>query len=94
MEDNSEKKLITSFDKSYSTSIFFKKPDKYREIEKQFTKYQNIITTGSNYSYAPVGFDKNSLSIDISSFNITQQEVYIDKLKIIIDFVCAKYIQC
>ena len=69
MEDNSEKKLITSFDKSYSTSIFFKKPDKYREIEKQFTKYQNIITTGSNYSYAPVGFDKNSLSIDISSFN-------------------------
>ena len=33
-------------------------------------------------------------NIDISSFNITQQEVYIDKLKIIIDFVCAKYIQC
>ena len=33
-------------------------------------------------------------NIDISSFNMTQQEVYIDKLKIIIDFVCTKYIQC
>lgn len=64
-----EKKYLTSFDKSYKTNIFFKKPDKYRDIEKQFKNNKNIITSGSNYSYAPLGFDKNSLSIDFSSFN-------------------------
>ena len=69
MIDNTEKKFLTSFDKSYSSQILFKKPDKYREIEKQLMKSENIITTGSNYSYAPLGFDKNSLSIDLTSFN-------------------------
>jgi hypothetical protein len=69
MIDNTEKKFLTSFDKSYSSHIFFKKPDKYKEIEKQLVNSENVITTGSNYSYAPLGFDKNSLSIDLSSFN-------------------------
>ena len=32
--------------------------------------------------------------IDFSSLNMTQQEVYIDKLKRIIDFVCNNYISC
>ena len=66
---NSEKKFLTSFDKSYSANIFFKKPDKYREIENHSRSNKNIITIGSNYSYAPMGFDKNSLAIDLSSFN-------------------------
>ncbi len=66
---NSEKKFLTSFDKSYSANIFFKKPDKYREIENHSRSNENIITIGSNYSYAPMGFDKNSLAIDLSSFN-------------------------
>tara|TARA_Y100001970_G_C14200639_1_gene840906 strand:- start:856 stop:2184 length:1329 start_codon:yes stop_codon:yes gene_type:complete len=69
MNSTSEKKLITSFDKSYSANIFFKKPDKYREIENHSKSNENIITIGSNYSYAPMGFDKNSLAIDLSSFN-------------------------
>tara|TARA_Y100000816_G_scaffold291148_1_gene281622 strand:- start:1496 stop:2824 length:1329 start_codon:yes stop_codon:yes gene_type:complete len=69
MSHNSEKKNLTSFDKSYSANIFFNKPDKYREIEKLSKSNQNIITTGSNYSYAPIGFDKNSTSLDLSSFN-------------------------
>ena len=69
MNNNSEKKFLTSFDKSYSANIFFKKPDKYREIENHSRSNENIITIGSNYSYAPMGFDKNSLAIDLSSFN-------------------------
>ena len=69
MNSNSEKKFLTSFDKSYSANIFFKKPDKYREIENHSRSNENIITIGSNYSYAPMGFDKNSLAIDLSSFN-------------------------
>jgi len=69
MNNNSEKKFLTSFDKSYSAHIFFKKPDKYREIENHSRSNESIITIGSNYSYAPMGFDKNSLAIDLSSFN-------------------------
>ena len=69
MNNNSEKKFLTSFDKSYSANIFFKKPDKYREIENHSRSNENIITIGSNYSYVPMGFDKNSLAIDLSSFN-------------------------
>ena len=34
MKNNFEKKKFYSFDKNYSSNIFFKKPDKYREIEK------------------------------------------------------------
>ena len=69
MNNSSEKKFLTSFDKSYSANIFFKKPEKYREIENHSRSNENIITIGSNYSYAPMGFDKNSLAIDLSSFN-------------------------
>ena len=69
MSNNTEKKFLTSFDKSYSSHIFFKRPDKYREIERQTKNSENLITSGSNYSYAPIGFEKNTLSIDFSSFN-------------------------
>ena len=69
MNKNSEKKILKSFDKSYSSNIFFKKPDKYREIENHSAGNEKIITTGSNYSYVPIGFETDSLAIDLSSFN-------------------------
>ena len=46
---NSEKKFLTSFDKSYSANIFFKKPDKYREIENHSRSNKNIITIATYY---------------------------------------------
>ena len=65
----SEKKNYTSFDKSYSTEIFIKKPDKYREIENNSLSSDNLITMGSGYSYAAASFKKNSLSICFKKFN-------------------------
>ena len=64
-----EKKNYTSFDKSYSTEIFIKKPDKYREIENNSLSSDNLITMGSGYSYAAASFKKNSLSICFKKFN-------------------------
>ena len=69
MKNNLEKKFLTSFDKNYSSIVCFKKPDKYRDIENHSNENDNIISIGSNYSYAPVGFDKNSLALDLSAFN-------------------------
>ena len=69
MQNNLEKKSLYSFDKNYCSTIFYKEPDKYREIEK-FSKLSNqIITTGSNYSYSPAGFGKGSLSLILKKFN-------------------------
>lgn len=66
---NYKKKILKSFDKSYSAEVFFKKPDKYREIEK-FSKLTDIIiTSGSNFSYAPAGFGERKLSLDLKRFN-------------------------
>ena len=93
MNSTSEKKLITSFDKSYSANIFFKKPDKYREIENHSRSNKNIITIGSNYSYAPMAFDKNSLAIDLSSFdriidfNLDKKEITVEAGLKIYDFL-------
>ena len=93
MNNNSEKKFLTSFDKSYSANIFFKKPDKYREIENHSRSNKNIITIGSNYSYAPMAFDKNSLAIDLSSFdriidfNLDKKEITVEAGLKIYDFL-------
>ena len=90
---NSEKKFLTSFDKSYYANIFFKKPDKYREIESHSRSNKNIITIGSNYSYAPMAFDKNSLAIDLSSFdriidfNLDKKEITVEAGLKIYDFL-------
>ena len=64
-----EKKICTSFDKSYSTEIFIKKPDKYREIENNSLSNENLITMGSGYSYAAASFKENSLSLCFEKFN-------------------------
>ena len=93
MINNPEKKFITSFDKSYTSEIFYKKPDKYRDIEKQFKGENSIITAGSHYSYAPLSFDKNSLSIDLSSFNrilefnLKEQEITVEAGLTILDLL-------
>lgn len=69
MKNNLEQKNFYSFDKNYSSNIFFKQPDKYREIEKFSNLSENIITTGSNYSYSPAGFGEGSLSLLLKKFN-------------------------
>ena len=63
------KKKIYSLDKNYSADIFFKRPDKYKEIEIISSKFDNIITMGSCNSYTPASFRKNALSIQLTKFN-------------------------
>ena len=63
------KKKIYSLDKNYSADIFFKRPDKYKEIEIVSSKFDNIITMGSCNSYTPASFRKNALSIQLTKFN-------------------------
>ena len=60
---------LNSFDKSFSTDVFLKRPEKYREIEKFCKNKKNIITMGSNYSYAPLSLSTESLVLDIKKFN-------------------------
>ena len=93
MNNKSEKKILKSFDRSYSSYIFFKKPNKYRELENHPRSNESIITIGANYSYAPMGFDKNSLVIDLSSFNrildfnIDKKEITVEAGITIYDFL-------
>ena len=65
---NSKVKL-NSFDKSFSSDVFLKKPEKYREIEKFCKDTKNIITMGSNYSYTPLSLSTDSLVLDVKKFN-------------------------
>jgi len=70
MKDNYFKQIrLKSFDGSYSSDIFLKKPDKYRDIEKFSKDSQNLITMGSNYSYAPLSFYRESVVLDLKKFN-------------------------
>ena len=62
-------KKISSFDKSISSNIFFTKPDKYKLLEDATYKSDTMINIGSNLSYSPLGFFKDSLSININNFN-------------------------
>jgi len=68
-ENYSEHIRLKSFDGSYSSDVILKKPDKYREIEKFSKDAQFLITMGSNYSYAPLSFYKESLVLDLKKFN-------------------------
>ena len=58
-----------SFDKSFSSIIFHSEPDKYKSLENSSYKSSKIINMGSNLSYSPLGFSKDSLSINIKKFN-------------------------
>ena len=64
-----EEKKIFSFDKNFSHKIFYSKPDKYKLLEEVARRNDNIINVGSNLSYSPLGFGKNSTSINIKKFN-------------------------
>ena len=66
---SSEKVSLRSFDRSYSSDVFFRRPERYKEIEKFSKDSQTLITLGSNYSYAPLAFNKKSLVIDLAQFN-------------------------
>ena len=70
MKKNQNSKVIfNSFDKSFSTDVFLKKPEKYTEIEKFCKDSKNIITMGSNYSYVPLSLSTDSLVLDLKKFN-------------------------
>ena len=70
MKNNKYEKLfISSFDKSYSSTVNFIYPEKYRDLEKTFENHRSLITMGSNLSYSPVSFFEKSISIDFSKFN-------------------------
>ena len=63
-------KLITLYSRPYfSYKIFYSKPDKYKLLEEVARRNENIINVGSNLSYSPLGFGKNSTSINIKKFN-------------------------
>ena len=64
-----EKKITFSFDRGHSANIFFKKPDKFREIEELSKHNGTLINTGSNLSYSPLSFCKDSVSINLKKFN-------------------------
>lgn len=65
--ENLETKKIQSFDKSFKTEIYFKRPDKYKDLEN-FTE-RNYIAIGSNFSYPAIGFSKSSVSVEMHKFN-------------------------
>ncbi len=60
---------FTSYDKSYSTEIQIKNPDKYREIEKDSSLSNDLISMGSGFSYAPASFKEKTLSLKMDKFN-------------------------
>ena len=64
-----ENKITFSFDRGHSANIFFKKPDKFREIEELSKHDGTLINTGSNLSYSPLGFCTDSISINLKKFN-------------------------
>ena len=67
--DNLEKKKVFSFDKTFSSDIFFTKPDKYKSLEAVSNDHGKIINSGSNLSYSPLGFCEGGISIDLKKFN-------------------------
>lgn len=64
-----EKHKISSFDRNYSTEIYLKYPDKYRQLETETLNAESLITRGSGYSYSAASFKKESLSLGMKNFN-------------------------
>ncbi len=73
-----EKKNLISFDKTYSADVFIKHPDKYKQLEIDSQKKENLISRGGGYSYSAASFKKESLSIGMKNFN---RILYFDKEK-------------
>ena len=68
-KQNTEERKTFSFDKSISLNIVHTEPDKYRLLEDVCHKSKKLINIGSNLSYSPLGFSRDSLSINIKKFN-------------------------
>ena len=64
-----EKHRLSSFDKTYSAKVYLKNPDKYRQLEKDSRKTDNLIPRGAGYSYVAASFKKESLSLGMKNFN-------------------------
>ena len=64
-----EKHKLSSFDKNYSAEVYLKSPDKYRQLEKDSLKADNLISRGAGYSYVAASFKKESLSLCMKNFN-------------------------
>ena len=73
-----EKHKLSSFDKNYSTEVYFKNPDKYRKLEEDSSKAESLIPRGAGYSYAAASFKKESLSLGMKNFN---RILYFDEKK-------------
>ena len=41
-----EKQKLSSFDKNYSTKVYLKTPDKYKQLEKDSLKADSLISIG------------------------------------------------
>lgn len=66
---HTEKKKLTSFDKSFSSKINFIRPDKYSDLESINKFNGKINTSGSNLSYPALSFYKDDLNINFDKFN-------------------------
>ena len=64
-----EKCKLTSFDKNYTTEVYLKNPDKYRQLEKDSSKAESLISRGAGYSYVAASFKKETLSLSMKNFN-------------------------
>ena len=64
-----EKHKLSSFDRSYTTEVYLKNPDRYRQLEKDSLKAENLISRGSGYSYVAASFRNETLSLNMKNFN-------------------------
>lgn len=64
-----EKIKIQSLDRNYTTNIFLKRPEKYRQLKEISDQYEKMIPMGSCSSYVPASFGKDNLSILMTKFN-------------------------
>ena len=64
-----EEKKTFSFDRNFSLNILCARPDKYKQLEGISRDYDEIINTGSNLSYSPLGINQNGVSLEFKKFN-------------------------
>ena len=64
-----EEKKTFSFDRNFSLNILCARPDKYKKLEGISRDYDEIINTGSNLSYSPLGINQNGVSLEFKKFN-------------------------
>ena len=69
---------LSSFDKNYTTKVYLKNPNKYRQLEKDSSKAKSLISRGAGYSYVAASFKKETLSLSMKKFN---RILYFDEKK-------------